>query len=369
MDSNISDLKQAIIDKLRLNGTLDRIQKLVVIRRKKIYIKIQAELRCAVFLAIESNDENESIVDKSKLNQTPGYSIIYHFLKQNRFLATAAVFEKEIHQKIISLEELKKDNAAKFCFQFFGDSINLSNFIVTEAEQTKNESHSTRIGINEMNNIDSNFISSSAVNSNGKSDAEIIEKQQINNFESNRALKDLTLESGLSNDQNRGIFFSRSRNERRNKKEIQNDRPFETSNDDKIEKYNKGSSSSSRSSSIIEQHQEQQTPKTSPPSTMSKYQQQSTKYFTSPSSTYPRKLPPIKAVLNESASSTKLPSIPSLNNPANRAGTGTVPFSRLLDTILNSPSSNKSGTDKDIVEELIADDLLQSDHSDTTVSF
>lgn len=92
------------------------------------------------------------------------------------------------------MEELKKENAEALCFQFFGDSINLSNFTLTKNERMMNESHSTRNGINEMSKIDSNFISSQ------KSDTEIIEKQQMDNFELNKTLKNLTL---IPNDQNK----------------------------------------------------------------------------------------------------------------------------------------------------------------------
>ncbi|VBB29214.1 unnamed protein product [Acanthocheilonema viteae] len=348
-----SDFKQAIIEKLRLNGTLDRIQ---------------AELRCAVFLAIESNDDSELKVDGSKLDQRLGYSIIYHFLKQNRFLATAAVFEKEIHQQIISLEELKKENVATFCFQFFGDTINLSNFTSTEIKRTMNDLHSTRIGINEMSNIDSNFVSSLGENNSKKNDVETIEKQQIVNFELNRTLKSLTSDNEISNDENEAS----NRNEGKSGTEIQDDRSIEkTINNDKVEKYNNENiNSSSKSSTIFEHQQLQQTAKRLSSSSTNKCQQQSTKYITSLSSTHPRKLPPIIPVSNESAPTTKLPSISSLNKPSNQTGTGTVAFSSLLDTILKSPSSNKSETDEDIVEELIADDLLQSDNnSDATISF
>uniref|UniRef100_A0A0R3RPE6 LisH domain-containing protein n=1 Tax=Elaeophora elaphi TaxID=1147741 RepID=A0A0R3RPE6_9BILA len=348
MDSDISDLKQAIIDKLRLNGTLDRIQ---------------AELRCAIFLAIESNDDNGLEVDKSRLDQRLGYSIIYHFLRQNRFLATAAVFEKEIHQEIISLEELKKENVATFYFQFFGDSINFSNFILTETERRMNESYSTKIGNNEMNYIDSNLISS--LGENRKNDVEDIEKQQTVNIKSNGTLKSLMSDSQLSNDQNGGL----ERSGRRAGKEIQNGQSLEkSSSDDKAEKYDKGSRSSS-TSTIFEQQQQQQTPSTSS-STTSRHQQQSARRTIPLSSTYPRKLPPIKPKSNEALLSTKLPSIPSLNNSSNRPGTETVPFSRMLDTILNSPSSSKSETGEDIAEEFIVDGLLQSDNnSSTTISF
>ncbi|EFO23836.2 hypothetical protein LOAG_04641 [Loa loa] len=330
----------------------------------QIYVKIQAELRCAVFLAIESNNDNEleAEMDESKLDQRFGYSMIYHFLRQNRFLATAAVFEKEIHQKIISLEELKKEDAAKLCLQFLGDSISISNLTLTGNERNMNEIHSTRNGSNETSKTDSNFISFLEENDNKKSDVKAIERQQISNSES-RTLKNFTSESELSIDEN---GTSDKRKKRRNEKITQNGRSFEKSNnDDKAEKDKKGSNSSSELSTISEQPQQQQIPKTF---LVSKDQQQPTKYNTSLSSSHPRKLPPIKPLANESAQSTTLPSIPSLNDSSNQ--TRTVPFSRLLDTILNSPSSNKNETDEEIVEEIILDDLLQSDNnSDATISF
>nr|CTP82052.1 Bm12810 [Brugia malayi] len=316
MDSDVLHLKQTITDKLQRNGTLDRIQ---------------AELRCAVFLAIESTEDNEPEADESKLDQKLGYSIIYHFLRQNRFLATAAVFEKEIHQRIISLEELKKENAATFCFQFFEDSISLSNFNLTGiTKQNIKETYSAGIENNETSNNDSNFILSFKQNNNKKDNIRVIERQQTANSESNRTMK-----SFLSNN------------------EISTD--------------TKGSSDKSSDLAIIsEQQQQQQIPKTSS-IVISKDQQQPTKYITS-SSSYPRKLPPIKSTTNELAQSTRLPSIPSVNNSSNH--TGEVPFSHLLDTILNSPSSNKSETEEDIMEEIIPDDLLQSDNnSSTTISF
>ncbi|MCP9260406.1 hypothetical protein DINM_003758 [Dirofilaria immitis] len=244
MDSDILDLKQAIIDKLRYNGTLDRIQ---------------AELRCAVFLAIEDTENKRVEVDENKLNQKFGYSMIYHFLRQNRFLATAAVFEKEMQQN----------------------------------------------------------------------------------------------------------YLSSIRNEWKNEGEIRNDRSLRKSINDEIQKYSKGSSSRSESPKIFEQKQQ-----TSDISSVriSKDQQQSPKHITSLSASYSGKLPPIATPTNQSNPSIKLPSIPSLNSPLTQ--TKTVAFSRMLDTVLNSSSSNISEIDEDIAEEIILDDMLQSDNnSDATISF
>ncbi|VIO96024.1 Uncharacterized protein BM_BM12810 [Brugia malayi] len=356
MDSDVLHLKQTITDKLQRNGTLDRIQ---------------AELRCAVFLAIESTEDNEPEADESKLDQKLGYSIIYHFLRQNRFLATAAVFEKEIHQRIISLEELKKENAATFCFQFFEDSISLSNFNLTGiTKQNIKETYSAGIENNETSNNDSNFILSFKQNNNKKDNIRVIERQQTANSESNRTMKSFLSNNEISTD-TKGSSDKSIRNEGSNEKERWNDgatteKSNYDNNSDKGEKYKKGRSLSSDLAIISEQQQQQQIPKTSS-IVISKDQQQPTKYITS-SSSYPRKLPPIKSTTNELAQSTRLPSIPSVNNSSNH--TGEVPFSHLLDTILNSPSSNKSETEEDIMEEIIPDDLLQSDNnSSTTISF
>uniref|UniRef100_A0A2K6VR43 LisH domain-containing protein n=1 Tax=Onchocerca volvulus TaxID=6282 RepID=A0A2K6VR43_ONCVO len=357
MDSDVLKLKEAVIDKLRENGTLDRIQ---------------AELRCAVFLAIESNENNELKVDESKLKQKSGFSMIYHFLRQNRFLATAAVFEKEMHQKIIPLEELKRKTASTFCFQFFGDDITLSDSTsIFETEQKMKEPHSTIIRSSKTNDIDSNFMSYVRENNDRKSDVKTIERQQISNSESNTTLKSASSESEISRDEN-GTSNSSIRNERRDEKEIQNNRSFEKSTNDEIQKYNKENSSNLGSSTISEQ--QQQTSKISS-TKISKDQQinfnskdQFPKKITPPSSSYPRKLPPITSTSNESVPSTRLPCIPPLNRPPTQ--TRTVPFSRMLDTVLNSSSSNKSETDEDIVEEIIPDDLLRSDNnSDASISF
>ncbi|EJW84903.1 hypothetical protein WUBG_04186 [Wuchereria bancrofti] len=356
MDSNVLHLKQAITDKLQRNGTLDRIQ---------------AELRCAVFLAIESADDNEPEADESKLDQKLGYSIIYHFLRQNRFLATAAVFEKEIHQKIISLEELKKENAATFCFQFFGDSISLSNFNLTGlTKQNMKETYSAGIENNGTSNNDSNFNLPFKQNNNKKDNIRVVEKQQMANSESNRTLKSFLSNNEISTDRN-GSSNKSIKNEGSNEKEKCNyggsieKSNYGDNNSDKVGKYTKGRSLSSELAIIPEQ--QQQTSKTSS-TVVSKDQQQSTKYITSLSSSYPRKLPPIKSTTNELAQSTRLLSTPLMNNSSNH--TGEVSFSRLLDTMLNSPSSNKSETEEDITEEIIPDDLLQSDNnSSSTISF
>lgn len=100
---------------------------------------------------------------------------------------------------------MKKENAATFCFEFSGDSINLSNLISTKSEQTMNELHSTEIGINKMSsNIALSFISSSlSENTGGKSDDGKTIEKQITNFELNRTPKNRpTLDSKLSNGQN-----------------------------------------------------------------------------------------------------------------------------------------------------------------------
>ncbi|VDO72949.1 unnamed protein product [Onchocerca flexuosa] len=177
---------------------------LKLMTQKRPFEPIQAaELRCAVFLAIESNENNELKVDESKLKRKPGYSMIYHFLRQNRFLATAAVFEKEMHQKIIPLEELKKENATTFCFQFVGDNITLSDSIPTETEQEMKESHSTIIRSSETNDNDSKFMSYLGKNNNNKeSNAKTIERQQISHSESNTTLKSASSESEISRDGN-----------------------------------------------------------------------------------------------------------------------------------------------------------------------
>lgn len=133
------------------------------------------------------------------------------------------------------------------------------------------------------------------------------------------------------------LFYPRNSNgnERRNGKEIQTDQSLEKLNNaDKVEETN-----NLKSTKIFERRQ--QTPKELT-STISKHQQQSTEYISSLSSTHPRKLPPITPVSNESAASTRLPSLPPLSNPSNRPETETVSFSRMLDTILNSPSPRKS---------------------------
>ncbi|KAM3720675.1 Centrosomal protein [Dirofilaria immitis] len=345
MDSDILDLKQAIIDKLRYNGTLDRIQ---------------AELRCAVFLAIEDTENKRVEVDENKLNQKFGYSMIYHFLRQNRFLATAAVFEKEMQQKIISLEELKKENAATFCFQFFGDNITLSDITLTGTEQKMAESSSIRIRRSETNDTESEH----SEKNNGESDLQTIDKQQIVNFESNKTSKSVTSDNEISRNEN-GILNSSIRNEWKNEGEIRNDRSLRKSINDEIQKYSKGSSSRSESPKIFEQKQQ-----TSDISSVriSKDQQQSPKHITSLSASYSGKLPPIATPTNQSNPSIKLPSIPSLNSPLTQ--TKTVAFSRMLDTVLNSSSSNISEIDEDIAEEIILDDMLQSDNnSDATISF
>lgn len=63
--------------------------------------KWQAELRSAVFLAIEGNRDALEM-DPNQFSNRSAFSMVYHFLRQNRFLATAAVFEKEIRQVICS---------------------------------------------------------------------------------------------------------------------------------------------------------------------------------------------------------------------------------------------------------------------------
>lgn len=94
------------------------------------------------------------------------------------------------------MEELKKEDATTFCFQFFGDNINLSNLTLTETERTINKIYSTKIGNNETNNINFNFISSLG------NDVNAIEKQQIANSESNETLKGIPSDSEISNDEN-----------------------------------------------------------------------------------------------------------------------------------------------------------------------
>ncbi|VDD91289.1 unnamed protein product [Enterobius vermicularis] len=87
-----TDLKHAVVEKLEKNGTLSRIQ---------------AELRAAIFLAIEDDSQTE------ELNQTARTyplecALIYHFLRQNKLPASAAVFEKEVNGRLFALDELQE---------------------------------------------------------------------------------------------------------------------------------------------------------------------------------------------------------------------------------------------------------------------
>ncbi|KHN74912.1 hypothetical protein Tcan_09135 [Toxocara canis] len=94
-DDEEIDLKQVIVDRLNKNGTLNRIQ---------------AELRSAIYLAIEENDNDHEIRAASSNKNAIEYSLIYNFLVHNRLPASAAVFEKEINTKLMSLNELRKAN-------------------------------------------------------------------------------------------------------------------------------------------------------------------------------------------------------------------------------------------------------------------
>uniref|UniRef100_A0A915Q804 LisH domain-containing protein n=1 Tax=Setaria digitata TaxID=48799 RepID=A0A915Q804_9BILA len=345
MDSGAIELKQTVIDKLRHNGTLDRIQKTI------IYSKTQAELRYAIFLALESNENNELEISRNELDMRSGYSVIYHFLRQNRFLATAAVFEKEMHQEIISLEELKKDDTTKFYFQLFGDTtITLTKSVkensIPDCRIVNSDSENKREGSgqkvrgwdvseikkNEINDIDSNAASSRERNPNN----EEVEKQRMSQSDSNSTLKSVTSHSEISS----------SANETPKRKEKLDGK----TDDEKRRKCNERSSRSSRSP--VSEQQQQETPKES-----------SIKYQIS---SYPRKLPPITSTRNETIASKRLPAIPSLNNASSHTGTTLL---QRLDTILNSPLSDKHETDEDIVEEIIIDELLQSNNSDDTNSF
>uniref|UniRef100_A0A0N5AK90 LisH domain-containing protein n=1 Tax=Syphacia muris TaxID=451379 RepID=A0A0N5AK90_9BILA len=87
-----ADLKQSVLSVLDKNGTLNRIQ---------------AELRSAIYLAIENENKKNKL--KPTVNNCPlECAVVYHFLKRNKFLATAAVFEKEVNSELISFEELEE---------------------------------------------------------------------------------------------------------------------------------------------------------------------------------------------------------------------------------------------------------------------
>lgn len=118
-----------------------------------------------------------------------------------------------------------------------------------------------------------------------------------------------------------------------------NDQAFEKldDSDNKEEQCKKRSNSDLKPFTILEP----ETPNT-PLTTLFNDQQQSTEHIKSLPSSYPRKLPPIKPIrTKEPTQPIKLPSISSLNTPNQ---TGKVPFSRVLDTVLQSPSSNKTET-------------------------
>lgn len=145
MDADNAKLKQAVFEKLRRNGTLDRIQ---------------AELRSAVFLAIESDKGDGMRNVKDDINSKTCYSIIYHFLRQNRFLATATVFEKEIHQNIISFEELKGDaNIFPCSFQLIGDCISLTSRSINEfgVRHTDQSITDTKDSVGKPYTLEANF--------------------------------------------------------------------------------------------------------------------------------------------------------------------------------------------------------------------
>ncbi|MFH4981876.1 hypothetical protein AB6A40_008585 [Gnathostoma spinigerum] len=90
---NTDELREAVLDRLKKNGTLNRIQ---------------AELRSAIFLAIEQKEEDIKEDEPCDDEKSIEYALILHYLRQNRLSATAAVFEKEINrvrlQKLTSFE-------------------------------------------------------------------------------------------------------------------------------------------------------------------------------------------------------------------------------------------------------------------------
>uniref|UniRef100_A0A914R6D2 Uncharacterized protein n=1 Tax=Parascaris equorum TaxID=6256 RepID=A0A914R6D2_PAREQ len=65
VDSEEFDLREAIIERLERNGTLNRIQ---------------AELRAAIFLAIEENENTEELQRVTSYAKSLEYALVYNFL-------------------------------------------------------------------------------------------------------------------------------------------------------------------------------------------------------------------------------------------------------------------------------------------------
>ncbi|VDN01801.1 unnamed protein product [Thelazia callipaeda] len=323
--SNTSNLKQAILEKLRSNGTLDRIQ---------------AELRYAIFLAIENAEENKS-EGNVNLEQKPEYSIIYHFLRQNRFLATAAVFEKEMQQEIISLEKLREEkDASAYCLKISDDDITLSilntqnkNNVVDyqDARHDCMNRNNWKIEKPDFDQFNSDVRANSLAHENR---AGLVGKQKspVNN-ESNDTLKNSDL-SAASNVSTKTLTDSIVHNmEKKN-----NDNEFETNlslfklmTAGGRRKYNKESSISSTSiaSSISSQKKETSVPKVP-----------LLKSPTLPS--HPRKLPPIDITRSETA----LPSRTTLKISQLKQKES---LSSQFDALLDSPSSTKHSINEDMI--------------------